>query len=74
MTPEILVVLGVGIELAGLILNGQRNVTVRMDRLENRMDKLETGQAELRERMAYPEGLLEGLREAIVHRAAAWNP
>lgn len=34
------------------------------------MDKLEAGQAELRERMAHLEGQLEGHREAIVHRAA----
>ena len=32
MTLEIFTVLGVGIALAGLILNGQRYVTARMDR------------------------------------------
>ncbi len=78
MTPEMIAVVGVGVALAGLILSGQRSVNVRMDRidarmdrLEGRMDRLESGQAELRERMAHLEGLLEGLREAIVHRAAA---
>ena len=35
------------------------------------MDKLEAGQEELRERVAHPEGLLEGFREAVVRRAAA---
>ena len=36
-----------------------------------RMDRLERGQAELRERMAKLEGLLEGLREAVTGRRAA---
>ena len=78
MTPEMIAVVGVGVALAGLILSGQRSVNVRMDRIDARMDRLEgrmgrleSGQAELRERMAHLEGLLEGLREAIVHRAAA---
>ena len=69
MTPELYTILGVGIALAGLMLNGQR--TLRQDLL-GRMDKL--GQeivglrgevAQLRERMAHLEGLMEGLREAI---------
>lgn len=34
------------------------------------MDRLETCQAELHQCMAYLEGLLDGLREAIVHRSA----
>ena len=38
----------------------------RMDRFETRMDRLEAGQGELRERMARLEGMVDGLREAIV--------
>ena len=38
----------------------------RMDRFETRMDRLETGQGELRERMARLEGMVDGLREAVV--------
>ena len=85
MTPEMWTVIGVGVALAGLLLNGQRDLSqrmdrldarmgrldTRMDRLDTRMDRLETGHAELRERMAHLEGLLEGLREAVTaHRAA----
>ena len=38
----------------------------RMDRFETRMDRLESGQGELRERMARLEGMVDGLREAVV--------
>lgn len=54
-----------------MILNGQRSIGLRLDKVEARLDKVESGQAELRERMAHLEGLLEGLREAIMHRSAA---
>ncbi len=75
MTPEVLSILGVGIVLAGLILNGQRNLRTdylalraemerRFERIEERLSTLERGQAKL-------EGLLEGLREAISGRRAA---
>ena len=39
--------------------------------LGGRIDRVEQGQAELRERMAKLEGLLEGLREAITRRRVA---
>ena len=75
MTPEVLSIIGVGIVLAGIILNGQRNLRTdhhalraemerRFERLEGRLSALERGQAKL-------EGLLEGLREAISGRRAA---
>ncbi len=35
-------------------------------RLNGRMDRLEAGQGELRERMARLEGMVDGLREAVV--------
>lgn len=38
----------------------------RMDRFEAHMDRLEAGQGELRERMARLEGMVDGLREAVV--------
>ena len=76
MSAELIGILGVGVALAGLLLSGQRGLGSRMDRLDARMDKLEVritalehGQAELRERMARLEGLLDGLREAISARA-----
>ena len=57
MSPEIIAIIGTGIALAGLIL-----------RQGMRIDRLDQGQADLRERMAKLEGLLEGLREAIAGR------
>ena len=41
----------------------------RITALEDRMTAVEQGLADLRERMARLEGLLDGLREAIVGRA-----
>ena len=64
MTPEILTIIGIGIALAGLILNGQRVLRAEITGL-----RAEVGQ--LRERMAHLEGLLEGLREAITHSRVA---
>ncbi len=53
MSPEIIAIIGTGMALAGLILlQGMR------------IDRLEQGQADLRERMAKPEGL----RSAIAGR------
>ena len=49
---------------------GQRIDTVE-SKLSARIVAVEHGQAELRERMAKLEGLLEGLREAISGRRAA---
>ena len=61
MSPEFYAIIGTGIVLAGIILT-------QSARLNSRIDRLEQGYAELRERMAKLEGLLEGLREAIVGR------
>ena len=68
MSAELIAILGVGIALAGVILTGLRGLGSRMDKLEARLAAVEQGQAELRERMAKLEGLLEGLREAISGR------
>ena len=64
MTPELIAIIAATVALAGLILNGNRGLTQRMDRLEGRLASVEREQAHL-------AGLLEGLREAISgHRAA----
>ena len=68
-------VAALGIGLAVLIVRSFARLVRRIDRLEDslgrRIDGVEKGQAELRERMAKLEGLLEGLREAISGRRAA---
>ena len=82
MTPEIIAIVtvgvalaGVGVALAGVILTSIRGVRQDMARLESRLDgkidALSAQLGELRERMAHLEGLMEGLREAIVGRAQA---
>ena len=71
MTPEILTIIGIGIALAGLILNGQRVLRAEIAGQCAEIAKLCTEVAQLRERMAHLEGLLEGLREAITHARVA---
>ena len=82
MNPEIIAIVtvgvalaGVGAALAGVILTSIRGVRQDMARLESRLDgkidALSAQLGELRERMAHLEGLMEGLREAIVGRARA---
>ena len=61
---ELIAIIGVGVTLAGLILNGQHN-------LRNEIGGLREEINGLRERMAHLEGLLEGLREAITGRRVA---
>ena len=67
MTPEIWTIIGVGVAIAALILNGQR--AARADKAELRSDiqalrrdvgELRRDVGELRERMARIEGLFEG--------------
>ena len=71
LTPNLVAILAVGAALAGLILRQGSRLDARISRLGERIDRVERGQAELRERMAKLEGLLEGLREAITGRHAA---
>ena len=79
MTPELTAIIAAPVALAGLILNGNRALNQRMDRLETRMDRLEAGVGQMEARLnqvearftgvereqAHLAGLLEGLREAI---------
>ena len=72
----LIAVVAVGATLAGLILSGQRTIRAELaaQRKEfgERFVALEQHLAELRERMAHLEGLLDGLREAIaIQRGAA---
>ena len=82
MTPELIAIVMVGIALAGVVLASTRGVRQDMARLESRLDGkigavesrldgINTQFGELRERMAHLEGVLDGLREAITHRARA---
>ena len=64
----IFTILLVGVGLAGLILNGQREIKRE---LKGEIEALRAEVVMLRERMAHLEGLLEGLREAITNRRAA---
>ena len=86
MTPEIWTIIGVGVAIAALVLAQARHSNRLIETMESRMNdrigtmesrmndrfqSFETQIAELRERMAHLEGLLEGLREAIAGRRAA---
>ena len=72
----LIAVVAVGATLAGLILSGQRamraELAAQRKKFNERFTALEQQMAELRERMAHLEGLLDGLREAIaIPRGAA---
>jgi len=54
MSVELIGIISVGVALAGLILASKREINLRLVALEQ-------GQADLRERMARLEGILEGL-------------
>lgn len=54
MSVELIGIVSVGVALAGLILASKREIN-------HRLVALEQGQADLRERMARLEGILEGL-------------
>ena len=64
MTPELIAIVTVGVALAGVILTSARGVRQDINELRGEVGTL-------RERMAHLEGLMEGLREAIVGRAKA---
>ena len=64
MSMEFIAIISASIALAGLILNGQNNLSKEIDGLRKEIN-------DLRERMARLEGLMEGLREAITGRRVA---
>ena len=79
---EMITIVAVGIGLAGLILNGQKNtreelrdfkaqVNERLDKMDERFERLEARMGVMERQQAKLEGLLEGLREAISGRAPA---
>ena len=79
MTPELIAIVMVGVALAGVIFTSMARLESRLNRriaalesrLDGKIDALSTQIGKLRERMAHLEGLMEGLREAIVGRAKA---
>ena len=66
MTPEIIAIVTVGVALAGVILASARGVRQDINELRGEVGTL-------RERMAHLEGLMEGLREAIVEEQKRWS-
>ena len=54
-----------GIALAGLILNGQRRIDARFERLEKRLTALEVQQAALRNELLQQ---IAGLRTELIER------
>ena len=82
MSMELITLIGIGVALATLILNTQRNLRADMQAQQNEMRaEFKAVRAEMQsqweaiisllERMAHLEGLLEGLREAITGRRVA---
>lgn len=72
MTPELTAIIAATVALAGLILNGNRALNQRMDRLEagvgrmeDRLNQVEARFTGVEREQAHLAGLLEGLREAI---------
>ena len=68
MAPEAWTVIGTGIALAAIIIAAFASLRNDVRELRERTTTLE---AELRERMARLEGLLDGLREAVTGRKVA---
>ncbi len=63
MTPEFYAIIGTAIALAGLILNNQRATAKAIAELRRDLNALG-------ERVARLEGFMEGIRDAIVGKAA----
>ncbi len=77
MTPEIFSILGVGIALAGIILNGQRQLRRDMEQLRaetiSRADKLTADFADLRREVSGLDARLSRL-EGVVSTALFNRP
>ena len=74
MTPELIAILGVGIALAGLILQSHRGLGARIDRIEIRLDRIEAELREIRDRLSRLEGKMDFLEGYIVRRNEAGAP
>ena len=61
MTPELIAILGIGVALGGLILQGHRSLGARMDRIEAEL-------REIRDRLSRLEGKMDFLEGYIVRR------
>ena len=70
MTPEAWTVIGTGIAILAAIAASNRQVCSEMSSIRGEIKEVHTEMDRLRERMAKLEGLLEGLREAITGRRA----
>ena len=68
LTPELIAILAVGVTLAGIVLQGQRGLGVRMDRLETRMDAFEAEMRAIRDRLSRLAGRMDFLEACIVGR------
>ena len=81
---EMITIIAVGVAIAGLILNGQKNASentkasearlreemnARFDKMDVRFERLEARMGTMERQQAKLEGLLEGLREVISGRA-----
>ena len=71
MSAELIGIFTVGIGLSGLMVGMFAWLRQDIRRMDDRIASFDRGQAELRERMAKLEGLLEGLREVVTGRRAA---
>ena len=82
MSNELIAILSVGIALAAMMLTQIRNLRVDLTKLiegqaieiaeiKKEVHGLREGLYALGERMAHLEGLVEGLKEAVVARFAA---
>ena len=67
MTPELIAILAVGAALAGLVLQGQRGLGARLDRLEAEMK-------EVRDRLSRLEAKMDFMESHIVRRDEAGAP
>ncbi len=65
MTPEVLSIIGVGIVLAGIILNGQRNLRAEIERrfeqVERRFDQVDRRFEQVDRRFEHVEGRITAL-------------
>ncbi len=65
MTPEIFSILGVGIALAGLILNGQRQMRANQRELRRDMEQLQAEFSDLRREVSGLDARLSRLEEVV---------